>query len=255
MNPNPIHRDVAAYALGVLDPVDAARFEDHLVGCDVCAVELESFLPVTALISQVDGDSFVGMERSLRDDRMLDEMLNAVAYARSRVRVRRMFALAAGVIAIVMISGLSLVAGLTVGGDTERPVASASPTPGRTGFAGPGVGGLEELPGERFSAIDPATKVHADVVLEGHDWGTQVSIAVGGIHGPLVCQLVAVGEDGLGEVVYTWKVPTEGYGTNANPEVLFLQGVTAVGRDDIVRMELQSVDEGGRTGLLVSVDV
>jgi Putative zinc-finger len=249
------HRDVAAYALGVLDERDAARFEDHLAECDACAVELESLLPVTAMLSQVDGDSFVSMEESVREGRMLDEMVNAVAYDRSRARVRRMFSLVAGIVALIVLGGVTALGAWTLGGagDGTSPVASGSPSP-KSGAEGPGVGGLEELPGERFSATDPDTKVHADVVLEPHEWGTQVSIAVGAVRGPLTCQLVAVGSDGLGEVVYTWKVPPQGYGTNANPELLFLQGVTAVDRSKIDRMELQSLDSAGRTGLLVAVD-
>jgi hypothetical protein len=247
-----MHRDVAAYALGVLDARDAARFEDHLAGCDACAVELESLLPVTALLSQIDGDSFVQVEESVREGRMLDEMVNAVAYDRSRARARRMFALAAGVVALILFSGLSIVAGMTVSGGGERPVAGASPTP-----AGPdlGIGGLDEVPGQRYSATDSTTKVKAEVVLEGKEWGTQVSIAVGGVRGPLICQLVAVGDDGVGDVIYSWKVPKKGYGTTENAQVLFLQGATAVDRKDISRVELQSVDASGRPGLLVAVDV
>jgi len=245
------HRDVAAYALGVLDANDAARFEDHLALCDACAVELESLLPVTALLSHVDGESFVQAEESVRDGRMLDEMVNAVAYDRSRARARRMFALAAGVVALLLFSGLSLVAGIATGGD-DQPVASGSPAP-----AGPdlGVGGLDEVPGQRYSATDATTKVKAEVVLEGFEWGTQVSIAVGNVRGPRVCQLVAVGDDGLGEVVYSWKVPPKGYGTKDNPQVLFLQGATQVDRKDIARVELQSLDAEGRSDLLVAVDV
>lgn len=249
-----VHHDVAAYALGVLDEYGASQFEDHLVECDACAVELESLLSVTALLSQVDGDSFVTMEQAVRDDRMLDEMLNAVAYDRSRVRARRMLALAAAVIAVVMVGGGALVAGLAMGGDADRPVAVGSPSP-EAGPDGPGVGGLDQVPGDRYSATDPSTKVHAEVVLEGREWGTMVSIAIGSIRGPLTCQLVAVGTDGLGEVVYTWKVPKDGYGTPANPEVLFLQGATAVSRASITRVELQSLDAEGRSGLLVAVDV
>lgn len=248
------HRDVAAYALGVLDPDDAARFEDHLAECDACAMELESLLPVTALLSQVDGDSFVRMEESVRDGRMLDEMVNAVTYDRSRVRARRVFALAAGIIAVVLFSGLSLIAGISVDGDDSPTVASGSPTP-TVGTEGLGVGGMDDLPGERFSAVDPNTKVKAEMVMESREWGTQVSIAVGNIHGPLICQLVAVGEDGVGEVVYSWKVPEKGYGTKENPEVLFLQGVTHASRDGMTRMELQSLDSAGRSSLLVGMDV
>lgn len=249
-----IHRDVASYALGILDERDAARFEDHLAECDACAVELEALLPVTGLLSQVDGDSFVSVEESVRDGRMLEEMVNAVAYDRSRVRARRMLALAAGIIAVVVFSGLALIAGLNTAGDGRPPVAAGSPS-ALVGPDGPGVGGFEDLPGEHFSATDSATKVHADVVLDNADWGTLVSIAVGQVRGPLTCQLVAVGPDGLGEVVYTWKVPEDGYGTEANPELLFLQGATAISRSDIARVEVQSVDSQGRTGLLVAVDV
>ena len=47
------HFDVASYALGVLDEHDAARFEDHLIECPRCAYELESFVQVADLLSDV----------------------------------------------------------------------------------------------------------------------------------------------------------------------------------------------------------
>ncbi|GLF92782.1 zf-HC2 domain-containing protein [Streptomyces yaizuensis] len=34
------HQDVAAYALGVLEPDRARLFERHLAGCALCAVRL-----------------------------------------------------------------------------------------------------------------------------------------------------------------------------------------------------------------------
>lgn len=257
IGPEAIHRDVASYALGILDEADTIRFEEHLVDCVTCAVELESLLPVTAMMSQVDGDSLVSAEERVRDGRMLDEMVNAVAYDRSRVRARRFLALAAGVVAIVLVGGLALITGAALGGgDEPRQVAqgpvTASP---KKADDGPGIGGPIDVPGERFSATDAATKVHADVVLDSTEWGTQVSLLVSKISGPLTCQLVAVGDDGLGEVIYTWSVPKKGYGTDENPEPLFLQGATALTRAQMERMEIQSVDQNGRTGLLVSVPV
>jgi hypothetical protein len=255
--PDATHRDVAAYALGVLDDIDAAHFEEHLVECGTCAMELESFLPVTSLLSQVDGDSLVGAEELVREGRMLDEMVNAVAYDRSRVRARRMLALAAGVVALVLVGGLSVIVGAALGGGDEgrQPVAerSYSPSPKSTD-QGPGIGGPMEGPGERFSGTDPATKVHADVLLESAEWGTQVSLLVSSVTGPKTCQLVAVGDDGLGEIVYTWTVPKKGYGTEANPQPLFLQGATAVTRSEIKRMEVQAVDNTGKASLLVAVN-
>jgi hypothetical protein len=256
--PDAIHKDVAAYALGILDEEGTAEFEFHLAGCPTCAMELESLLPVTALLSQVDGDSVVGAEEMVREGRMLDEMVNAVAYDRSQVRARRFLALAAGVVAIVLVGALSVLAGTSVGRN-EAPPAAAGTTSAKartTGGTGPGIGGpFSDLPGEKFQATDADTKVSANVALQGTEWGTQVSLLVSSIKGPLTCQLVAVGEDGVGEIVYTWSVPAKGYGTDLNPQPLLLQGATAVPRADMVRMEIQSVDEAGRPALLVAVDV
>ncbi|MYS42753.1 hypothetical protein GTY23_16225, partial [Streptomyces sp. SID5998] len=39
------HRDVGAYALGVLDEADAFRFEDHLTECPRCAAQVTEFGP------------------------------------------------------------------------------------------------------------------------------------------------------------------------------------------------------------------
>ncbi|MEU1167695.1 FHA domain-containing protein, partial [Streptomyces sp. NPDC005921] len=39
------HRDVGAYALGVLDEAEAFRFEDHLMECPRCAAHVTEFGP------------------------------------------------------------------------------------------------------------------------------------------------------------------------------------------------------------------
>jgi starch synthase len=69
------HFDVAAYALGVLDERDAARFEDHLIDCPACAIELESLLPVVDILSDVDADALVATEQSRRDGVVLIERM------------------------------------------------------------------------------------------------------------------------------------------------------------------------------------
>jgi hypothetical protein len=257
--PDARHKDVASYALGILDEADALRFEEHLADCATCALELEALLPVSALMSQIDGDSFVAAEQTVREGRMLDEMVNAVTYDRSRVRVRRMLALAAGVVTLLLVSGVSVLTGAAFGGNDGPPVAAGNPTTTRSGpDPGTGWGGdIDPMagPGEKFSQTDATTKVQAEVLLDPKEWGTQVSLRVKSVRGPLTCQLVAVGDDGLGEVVYTWSVPQRGYGTKANPAPLFLMGATAVARNDIDRLEIQSIDQNGRAALLVAVNV
>jgi hypothetical protein len=248
------HWDVAAYALGVLDHRDAARFEDHLADCASCAVELESLLPVTALLADVDASSFVGVEQSQRDGRMFDEMINVVSFDRSRAQARRLLAVAAGTIVMVMAVGLALFAGAQFGASADvqagaSPSASASGP--NTGLGGPTDGST----GEKFSSTDATTGVKADLVLESMGWGTQVSLQLAKVQGPLVCQLVAVGPNISGEVVSTWKVPPNGYGTAKNPEPLLLQGATSVSRKDISRIEIQSVGVSGDNKVLVTVPV
>lgn len=49
------HRDVAAYALGVLEPADAFRFEEHLSDCVTCTVQLSDFASLAASLSELGG--------------------------------------------------------------------------------------------------------------------------------------------------------------------------------------------------------
>ncbi|RZU49549.1 putative zinc finger protein [Krasilnikovia cinnamomea] len=251
------HFDVAAYALGVLDERDAARFEDHLIDCPTCAVELESFLPVVDVLSEVDADALVATEQSRRDGLVLKQMIGEVRRERRRANSRRLYSLAAAVVIFAMLS----IGALFAGGQwfapqqTKPPAAQRGPsqldplplTEGGTGIGGP------DLAGERFGGSDPRSGVRADVALEKKDWGTQVSFAVSNIKGPLNCRLVAVRTDGGSEVLTTWTVPEKGWGTAENPNPLLLQAVTALPRDDIAHLQVQSVNDKGTADTLVRV--
>jgi putative zinc finger protein len=246
------HWDVAAYALGVLDARDTARFEDHLVECGSCAIELESLLPVTALLADVDRESFLNAEQSQRHGRMLGEMVNVVAFDRSRAQARRLLAVAAGTVVMVLAVGLALFAGSRWG---EQSTQVAAPGPSATSSTAPGIGGQDgPPPDEIFEATDRSTSVNAKLGLSAAEWGTAVSIELSKVPGPLTCQLVAVGPD-VSEVVSTWKVPPDGYGTQKHPEPAFLQASTSVARKDIQRFEVQDITAAGEPNVLVSVKV
>ncbi|MGW5680100.1 zf-HC2 domain-containing protein, partial [Streptomyces sp. NPDC003860] len=47
------HEDVAAYALGVLEPADAHRFEDHLARCGRCRVQLSGFAATAGALREL----------------------------------------------------------------------------------------------------------------------------------------------------------------------------------------------------------
>ena len=253
------HFDVASYALGVLDERDAARFEDHLIDCPACAIELESLLPVVDILSDVDADALVATEQSRRDGIMLKNMISEVKRERRRANSRRLYSLAAAVVVFAMLSiGALFAGGRWLGGSgpqsptaqQQRSSTQLDPLPFSEG--GSGIGG-PDLVGERLTNTDPRTGVTADVALERKDWGTQVSFAVSNIKGPLNCRLVAVRTDGTAEVLSTWMVGDKGWGTAAQPAPLLLQAVTALPREDIAHLQIQSVDDKGAAHALVRV--
>ena len=261
------HFDVAAYALGVLDDRDAARFEDHLIECPTCAIELESLLPVVDILADVDADALVATEQSRRDGQVLTMMIGEVKKERRQANSRRLYSLAAAVVVFAMLSIGALFAGgqwfapdSSTGGTTTAGGASPS-APAQRGSDqldplplsdGVGIGGTP-LAGRSFEGTDTRTGVSAVVAMETKDWGTQVSFSVSNIRGPRTCRLLAIRTDGNSEVLTTWAVGDKGWGTAANPAPLLLQAVTALSRDDIAHLQVQSVDSNGDVEKLVQV--
>jgi len=251
------HFDVAAYALGVLDERDATRFEDHLIECPSCAVELESFLRVADVLADVDADALVAAEESAKDGILLQKTIGTVARERHRANSRRLYSLAAAVVAFVVLSiGALFAGGQWFGPDQQSPPTaqrSSGPTqldplpPGD----GPGIGGTE-LTGERVANTDARSGVRLDAALAPKDWGTQVQFVVSNIKGPQTCRLVAVRTDGSSEVLSTWTVQEKGWGTAQRPEPLMLPAVTALPRADIAHLQVQSVAANGSTETLVT---
>ena len=253
------HFDVASYALGVLDERDAARFEDHLIDCHRCAYELESFVQVADLLSDVDANAIIAAEESHREGVLLHSLMGDVKQERRRANSRRLYSLAAAVIVFAMLSIGALFAGGKWFAPTQKSTATTTaqrdssqldPLPNTNN--GPGVGG-PDLAGQHYGETDPRTGVRADVALEKKDWGTQISFAISNIKGPKTCRLIAVHTDGTSESLVSWNVGEKGWGTAANPEPLLLQAVTATQREDIAHVQVQEVEASGAGQTLVSV--
>jgi hypothetical protein len=252
------HYDVASYALGVLDQHDAARFEDHLIECPRCAFELESFVQVADLLADVDADAVVAAEEVKRDGVVLHQMLGEVRSERRRANSRRLYSLAAAVVIFAMLS----IGALFAGGKWFAPDQKAPNNTAQRGSSqldplpnsqdGPGFGG-PELTGQKYSGTDARTGVHADVALEKKDFGTQISLGVSSIKGPLECRMVVVHTDGTTESLGSWTVGEKGWGTAANPSPLLLQAVTATPREDIAHIQVQEVTASGAGDTLVRV--
>jgi anti-sigma factor RsiW len=230
MTPEDIHRDVGAYVLGVLGPRDSARFQDHLMMCRSCPRELEELSPVAALLSRVDAESLAFAERTARDSGRAEALVSVVRTDRRRsARSHRILALAACL--VVVIAGAVVAVSLGLGGSGLPGRQPTSPV------------------AQKLHAVDERSGAEASVQLEPKRWGSQVTLQVARVSGPLRCRLVAVSKSGQSEVVMGWSVPPDGYGTAANPDPLVLHGGTDLQPGDVSRFEIRTVSGN----LIVSV--
>jgi hypothetical protein len=263
--PDPCNVDVAAYALGVLNEVDTETFEFHLVWCETCAGELERLLPAATALAQVDGAAFTQSEQAGDDGQLLDELMNVVALRRRRIVLVRTLAVAAAVVLVVLIA----IVGAPVVMNPERqapralPSATAGsavkgaqvgPSPSEGALVGPpGIGGPDVPVGEQLSATDPVSEVRLDAIVSTLSWGTQLTISLTHVAGPLDCELYAVDRVGSSTVLATWRVDRAGYGTAANPDPLLLSASTSIARTDMVRLFVRSQAPNEAAKLLVSL--
>lgn len=228
------HTDAGAYALGVLDAADAARFEEHLADCDRCAAELEDLMGLQPLLAEA-GESVSDPEAltAVPGPGVLDSLLEEVGAVR-RTRYRRRLYLVAAAAALV-VGGPVATYALTSGGPEEAPEHPASYA--RTMYEH----------GEKAGTVDPVTKVAASVSMERKPWGTHVALKLANVKGPLACDLVAVGKSGAEQTVTTWAVPAGGYGLKDgaakwNREPLYTHGGSAMNRSHIDRFEVRTLD-------------
>ncbi|MCW8380638.1 zf-HC2 domain-containing protein [Streptomyces justiciae] len=200
------HRDVAAYALGVLDEADAFRFEDHLMECPRCAAHVTEFGPITRqlLLYRRSTPQFVS-PLAKPGPRLLDRLLSEVG-ARHRAGRRRFLCAVAATVAFA-------VAG-----------------PGLVVLAGGGENAVQ------IDATDARSGVWAQVTAEDYTSGSQLELKVKDGAGPRTCRLVIVGTDGSEETVTTWHVPRH------DARELTMQGSSSLHPDQIARYEVRSSD-------------
>ena len=263
------HTDVAAYSMGLLEPADRQAFEDHLAGCAFCAAEIAQLSPLAGLLRGIDpaevavspsgatppaaarpqslarppaaagaafparppaaaGAAFPAAEPP--PAAVSDLLRKRAARQRERTRWQVSLAAAAG---IVLISG-----GVGIGLATAP--SHSSPAPAAVAVVG-----------QLHSATDAATGATGTVGLVSKVWGTQVTMDLSNVHGPLECQLIAVSKSGEQRVVMGWLVPAAGYGVPGHPAHLVLAGGTSIKASDLARLEVTVV----KGGTLLSIPV
>ncbi|MBW8486273.1 zf-HC2 domain-containing protein [Actinomadura parmotrematis] len=220
------HTDVGAYALGLLEEPDRRAFEAHLRGCPRCRAEL---VPMAGV-----ADALRGLEpEETGDGEPPAELLGRVRDRQRADRRSRRGTYVIGTVAAATLLATGAVAGTALGGGDAAPVEHGH------------AGGASMLAGDQYAATDPKTGVSGEVELVGMGWGTQVSLQLKGVRGPLRCRLEAVSRTGERSVVTGWAVPPKGYGVpGAAKPALVTMGGTATPLKDIDRLEVRT-DDGG----------
>ena len=216
------HVDLGAYALGLLEDQDKVTFEAHLATCDACRTELPALSPIAGLLRGMDPVEVPG-----EGNPPVDLLRRRASASR---RGRRRLTMASAAAAVVLVGG-----GIGVG----LAVASG-PAPATTTLAG-----------QLHTATNAANGVTGTIGLAAKGWGTQVTLDLAGVHGPLECELVAVSREGERRVVTGWLVTAPGDGVPGHPAHLLVQGGTAIGLSRLARFEVIVVN--GPTLLTIPV--
>ena len=210
------HTDIGAYSLGLLEQADREAFEDHLAGCPACAAELADLSPMADLLRGVEPVEPAGEPPA--EATVTQLISRRAATQRYRARWLRAVGVAAG---LVLLAG-----GIAVG------VAAAPQGQPATAV------------GQQHSAIDPVTHVAGTVGLVAHAWGTQLTLDLSRIRGPVTCDLVAVSKSGTTQVAMSWMVPKAGEGGPGHPAHLILAGATSIPLKDLARVDVNVVHGG-----------
>ncbi|WP_217552759.1 zf-HC2 domain-containing protein [Streptomyces sp. GbtcB6] len=202
------HRDVGAYALGVLDEAEAFRFEDHLMECPSCSAHVTEFGPAARqlMLYRRATPRFVH-PMAQPGPRLLDRLLAEVASKHRAKRRKLLYGLAASVVFAVAGPGIATYVG-----------HDAAPTVQVT------------------AATDAQSGIWAQVKSQDTDSGSMIELEVKDPDGPRSCRLVAVGDDGSEQVVTTWAE------RDHDDRVSTMTGGSSMHPDEIDRYEVRNAD-------------
>jgi hypothetical protein len=210
----------AAYAMGALDPADAAEFEAHMATCGECRARVAEARDTLMLLSALAPGEHVGDDHGAddhgADDLLPDTLLPGLLRRVSRERNRRRVLAGAAAAAVAAVAATVLVAFWpgSSGSSPDHPTVAA----------------------RDFVAVQK-TPVKANASLISKPWGTQIDVhcsyAVGVTHAYRY-RLQVTEVNGDVEDAGSWVVP-------AHDDVSYVAG-TALALDRIKSVEIVTYD-------------
>jgi Putative zinc-finger len=228
MNGEPVrseHTDVGAYALGLLEPRDRQAFEEHLAGCPECAAELAELSGMKSLLSDLGP---VAAPDEPTEANVTSLVRRRAESQRRHTRRQVLLGAAAGV-------------ALLAGGAAVGVAVAGQPSPQ-----------VSQLAGRTVSAVDEQTGVHGQANLVAKPFGTQVTVDLAQIQGPLECQFIAVSRTGARFQIGTWFLPPHvKFGSRSHPQHLLLKGWTTIKPSDLSRIDVVAKGHGTQISIPV----
>ncbi|MEV4057158.1 zf-HC2 domain-containing protein [Amycolatopsis sp. NPDC049688] len=222
------HTQLGAYALGALDPNEAADFERrHLQTCAQCRFDLNELVALRDSLDEVPPEAFLDgppeggdllLQKTLRRVREEEER---VAPARSGGR--RGLALVAAAVLVVAALGGGILVGRQTGGGGEPLAIPAPPT---------------DVPGTKSAeGRDPTTGVQLAASVSPFQGWVRVNVSVKGVKAGEKCLLQVVTKEGQAVTAGSWQVSEKWENQGFN-----LDGSALVAPDDVKSVDIVTVD-------------
>ena len=224
------HTQLGAYALGALDPGEAADFERrHLQTCAQCRFDLNELVALRDSLDEVPPEAFLDgppeggdllLQKTLR--RVRDEEERFAPARSGRTSSRRGLALVAAAVLVVAALGGGILVGRQTAPDNGGGVAAPGP----------------ETPGTKtVEGRDPTTGVQLTAsVIPAQGW-VKTEVNVKGVKAGEKCLLQVVTKEGQAVTAGSWQVSEKWENQGFQ-----LDGSALVAPDDVKSVDIVTVD-------------
>ncbi|MDS0139864.1 MULTISPECIES: zf-HC2 domain-containing protein [unclassified Amycolatopsis] len=220
------HTQLGAYALGALDPHEAADFERrHLQTCAQCRFDLNELVALRDSLDEVPPEAFLeGPPEG--GDLLLQKTLRRVRDEEERVAPprssRRGLALVAAAVLVVAALGGGVLVGRQTASDGGGTIAAPQ----------------SDVPGTKnVEGRDPTTGVQLAAAVAPFQGWVKVDVNVKGVKAGEKCLLQVVTKEGQAVTAGSWQVSEKWENQGFN-----LDGSALVAPDDVKSVDIVTVD-------------